>query len=83
MAKKGDTPPMSVWVGREVETLKGVVRESPPSLIPPFNFWDLVNADWEGGRIKDRPGQAKVNSGGAMSAAVQFMVDTRDVGAAT
>lgn len=73
-------PRISTWPGRDVKKLKGVVRQRSASAIPHDSFYDLQNVDWQGVLLKDRPGQAKVNSAGAMAAKVDFMVDARDIG---
>lgn len=54
-------------VGVDVPEFQGMNTEREPSSVPQAQFQELVNVRHDGGKIVNRKGLAKVNSGGAIT----------------
>lgn len=66
-------PDVSVRVGRDVRGFAGVNTEQDAASIGLEQFQTLTNVRWRGGRLINRSGLTKVNSGGAMTGKVLAM----------
>lgn len=61
--------------------LKGIVRTPDSSAVPDESFHEVVNGRLVGGRLVNRGGQARVNTGGVTDGCPEFIFDCSDLGA--
>lgn len=74
MANEEGPTPLRAYAGVDFN-FAGIDQEQDPGSVPPRQCVDLVNVEVLGPKIRDRPGQFRVTSGGALDSMIYGMWD--------